>query len=121
MLATDVREIVIYLDDVIVALRDRGVAVETGFVGANRQAGRSVTILLGHGPSSLAYATLSWQPVIGWSLTSRQARPRNWILPLGVLAEPDDIARAILELTASISRVASGLSPMSAAGGGSTV
>jgi hypothetical protein len=108
MLATDVREIVIYLDNVIAALRDRDIAVETGFVGANRQAGRSITILLGHGPSSLSYATLSWQPVIGWSLTSRQARPRHWILPLGVLAEPDDIARAIRELTVSIRMPARG-------------
>src|SRR5690349_15612993 len=56
MLATDVREIMIYLDNVIAALRDRGVAVETGFVGANRQAGRSITILLGDGPSSLSFA-----------------------------------------------------------------
>lgn len=121
MAATDVRKIVIYLDDVIGALRDLGIAVETGFVGANRQAGRSITILLGHGPSSLSFATLSWQPVIGWSLTSRQARPRHWILPLGVMAEPDAIARAIQELTVSISRVGSGLSPMPAASGGSSV
>ena len=100
--ATDVRDIVIYLDDVMHALRGKGIAVETGFVGAHRQDGRSITIMLGHGPSSLSYATLSWRPVIGWSLTSRQARPRHWVLPLPIPAEPDDIACAIRDLTTSL-------------------
>lgn len=102
---SDVRTIVIYLDEVIAALRGRGIAVDTGFVGANRQAGRSITITLGQGPSSLSYATVAWRPVIGWSLTSRQPRPRNWILPLDVLPKPDEIARAIQNLIGSLRRV----------------
>lgn len=98
----DVHTVVIYLDDVMSALRDREIEVDTGFVGANRQAGRSITITLGHSPSSLSYATLAWEPVVGWSLTSRQARPRQWVLPLGVLANPGDIATAIQDLIASL-------------------
>lgn len=98
----DVHTVVIYLDDVMSALRERDISVDTGFVGANRQAGRSITITLGHNPSSLSYATLAWEPVIGWSLTSKQARPRQWVLPLGVEAEPGDIASAIRDLMASL-------------------
>jgi hypothetical protein len=98
----DVYTVVIYLDDVMSALRNHEIAVETGFVGANRQAGRSISITLGHSPSSLSYATLAWEPVVGWSLTSKQARPRQWVLPLGVQASPGDIAAAIKDLMASL-------------------
>lgn len=100
--AFDVCAIALYLDDVIAALRGRGISVETGFVSASQRAGRSLTIVLGHGRTSLSHATLSWQPIIGWSLTSLQRRPRQWVLPLAVQADPAAIAEAIRELTASL-------------------
>jgi hypothetical protein len=99
---TDVRTIAIYLDEIIGALRGQGFEVENGFVGANLQSGRSITVTLGACASSLSHATLAWQPAIGWSLTSRQARPRQWILPLNVLAAPEAVARAIRDLTATL-------------------
>jgi hypothetical protein len=100
--AVDVCASVIYLDDVVSALRDQGISVEAGFVGAGHSAGRPLTIELGRGPTSLSCATLAWQPVVGWSLTSRQRRPRQWVLPLGVQPNPDAIVRAVKDVAGTL-------------------
>jgi hypothetical protein len=95
MATSDVCAWVAYLDEVVAALQDRDVPVETGFISLTHPAGRTLTITFGPSPTGLSGATLCWQPATGWSLTTQQTRPRQWILPPDIRPHPDEVASAV--------------------------
>src|SRR5512139_2302424 len=72
-----------YLDDVVHALRCKGIPINDGSTSAvcHKPAGQRFTIVMGNGPSGLAGTMLFWQPGIGWSLVSGRPRLRQWVLP----------------------------------------